>query len=325
MAIGIAALIALAAILTTIGTGAGIEAGVDAHQENKLDDLRSTFVERSKDPNDIMYGMSSNDIDRILDEYKNEFSILKPKTWNDKYFDYGAFNQDLEDYKSWRDEVGDMPVMPDYDTIAEQANKTIDDENAEVMRLYDEMLNRSTDLYQTELDANNQAYNDYVGQVMSNQAQSQNMLQGSVRSELERSQRNAISRGANAAMKLVANINTQLGLQNQAAQQSLATSNNLAQALLNQRQAAMQLRSQYSGDLNQYTANKANLISGTAERKSGYRNQMVNEADDMYNRNLNKWNDTLSGYAGSSVWGDVHRNANLRSNNRNSSQSKYGI
>ena len=86
--------------------------------------------------------------------------------------------------------------------------------------------------------------NDYVNQLLSNQAQATNAIAGSTRSELQRSQRNAISRGATAAMRLVSNINTELGLQNKAAQQSLDTSNNLAQMLLTQRQSAAQLRSQ---------------------------------------------------------------------------------
>lgn len=311
MALGAAAIAAIiGAILTA--AGAGTDAGIKYGRRNKLDDVRQALMDRTKDPNDSLYGLTSNDIDAIVNEYKNEdFNLLDTGTWGGGAFDQSAFDQDLEDYLAWKDSVGPMPDMPDYDQIASEADKAIDKENAELLALYDEMANEG-------LNTNNQMYNDYVGQIMSNQAQSQNMLQGSVRSEMDRAQRNAIHRGATAAMKLVANVNTQLGLQNQAAQQSLETSNTLAQALLNQRQAAMQIR-------DQYTMNKANLIGGSAERKAGYRNQMVNEADDMYNRRMDKWENDMSGYAGSSVWGDLHRNKNLRGNQSTTSNSKYGI
>ena len=305
-----AVLAALAAILAGIGAQKDYK-GKKKYDEN-LDATREELLLRTQDPNDVMYGMTSNDVDAIINEYKGEdFKLFDTSTWNSDAFDYKAFNQDLEDYLSWKDEIGDMPEMPDYDKVALDADAAIDAENKELLDLYDSMANEG-------LSTNNQMYNDYVGQMLSNQAQSQNMLQGSVRSELDRAQRNAIHRGATAAMRLVSNINAQLGMQNQAAQQSLETSNNLAQALLNQRQAAMQIR-------DQYTMNKANLIGGSAERKANYRNQMLNEADDRYDRNMNKWENDMSGYAGSSVWGDLHRNKNLRGNQSTTSNSKYGI
>lgn len=308
---GVTAVVALiGAILAALG--AVNNAVADGKDNKQTKQIRESLMERTKDPNDPLYGLTSNDIDAVLNEYANEdFKMFDPGTWFNKSHNMDTFNQDLEDYLSWKDKIGDMPIMPDYDKIASDADAAIDAENRELLDLYDNMANEG-------LATNNQMYNDYVGQMLSNQAQSQNMLQGSVRSELDRAQRNAIHRGATAAMRLVSNINAQLGMQNQAAQQSLETSNNLAQALLNQRQAAMQIR-------DQYTMNRANLISGSAERKANYRNQMVNEADDMYDRRMNKWENDMSGYAGSSVWGDLHRNKNIRGNQSTTSNSKYGI
>ncbi len=311
MAVPVMAIMALASLLLG-AAGAGTDAGIKSGRRNKVDDIRQQLMERAKDPNDELYGLTANDIDALVNEYKtDDFKLLDPGTWGGGPFKHDEFEDDLADYMSWKNTVGAMPEMPDYDRIASDADAAIDAENKELLDLYDSMANEG-------LATNNQMYNDYVGQMLSNQAQSQNMLQGSVRSELDRAQRNAIHRGATAAMKLVSNINAQLGIQNQAAQQSLETSNNLAQALLNQRQAAMQIR-------DQYTMNKANLIGGSAERKANYRNQMVNEADDMYDRRMNKWENDMSGYAGSSVWGDLHRNKNLRGNQSTTSNSKYGI
>ena len=212
-----------------------------------------------------------------------------------------------------------MPDYVDEEAINNLANQQIDSENAQIQALYDQMLGRSTDLYRTELNDMNTSYNDYVNQLMSNQAQATNAIAGSIRSELQRSQRNAISRGATAAMRLVSNINTELGLQNKAAQQSLDTSNNLAQMLLTQRQSAAQLRSQYAGDMNDYTANTANLMSGTAERKANYRDSMRNEAYSNYQNKMDRWEDNLNSYAGDSPWGSIARNRAIRNRTTNNS------
>lgn len=292
-------------------------------RENWNEMNREYLVSQTKDETSPLYGLTSEDIDQIMNEYANtsKWKLFDSDTWGDD-FDVDAFNEDLQDYKSWKDKVGALPEYVDYDKVAADANAAIDAENAEIMQLYDEMLGRSTDMYEQNLAASNQMYNDYVGQMMSNQAQSQNMLQGSVRSELSRASRNAINRGASAAMKLVSNVNAQLGLQNQSAMNALTTSNTLAQALLNQRQAAMQTRNDYAGELNQYANNKAGLISGTAERKANYRDSMYNEQDKMYNQKLNQWEDKLAGYGGSSVWGNIHRNASRRNDGQS---SKYGL
>lgn len=264
-------------------------------------------------------GLSNADIEQILSTYdngKSQFLDGKLAFTNDVGFDTKAFNEALKDYESWKDKVGEMPEYVDEEAINRLADNAIDTENSQIQALYDEMLGRTTDLYKADLDASNQSYNDYVNQMLSNQAQTTNTIAGSARSELQRSQRNAINRGATAAMRLVSNINTELGLQNKAAQQSLDTSNNLAQMLLTQRQSAAQLRSQYGNELNDYTANKANLLSGTAERKANYRNTMRDEAYSNYQNKMDRWNDTLDSYAGDSPWGSVVRNQAIK--NRNS-------
>ncbi len=260
-------------------------------------------------------GFSESEIDEIVNRYHKNFNIFDL----DSGLDRDAYKKGLEDYNSWKDKIGAMPDYVDEEAINNLANQQIDSENAQVQALYDQMLGRSTDLYRTELNDMNTSYNDYVNQLMSNQAQATNAIAGSTRSELQRSQRNAITRGATAAMRLVSNINTELGLQNKAAQQSLDTSNNLAQMLLTQRQSAAQLRSQYAGDMNDYTANTANLMSGTAERKASYRDSMRNEAYSNYQNKMDRWEDNLNSYAGDSPWGSIARNRAIRNRTTNNS------
>lgn len=301
MAIG-----ALAAIL--LGLIGAASSGMTRADADSVDELKDNLRKQ---------GFNESEVDEIAGYYdKGKFNLFNSDTWFDHGVDTKAFNEALKDYESWKDKVGEMPEYVDEEAINRLADNAIDTENSQIQALYDEMLGRTTDLYKADLDASNQSYNDYVNQILSNQAQTTNTIAGSARSELQRSQRNAINRGATAAMRLVSNINTELGLQNKAAQQSLDTSNNLAQMLLTQRQSAAQLRSQYGSELNDYTANKANLLSGTAERKASYRNTMRDEAYSNYQNKMDRWNDTLDSYAGDSPWGSVVRNQAIK--NRNS-------
>lgn len=302
---GLLALFALLAAGGAAALGAGQLGGSIADRidtDNFKKDLRNQ-------------GFSESEIDEIVNRYHKNFNISDL----DSGLDRDAFKKGLEDYNSWKDKIGAMPDYVDEEAINNLANQQIDSENAQIQALYDQMLDRSTDLYRTELNDMNTSYNDYINQLMSNQAQATNVIAGSTRSELQRSQRNAISRGATAAMRLVSNINTELGLQNKAAQQSLDTSNNLAQMLLTQRQSAAQLRSQYAGDMNDYTANTANLMSGTAERKASYRDSMRNEAYSNYQNKMDRWENNLNSYAGDSPWGSIARNRAIRNRTTNNS------
>lgn len=302
---GLLALFALLAAGGAAALGAGQLGGSVADKvdtDNLKKDLRNQ-------------GFSESEINELVNRYHKNFNIFDL----DSGLDRDAFKKGLEDYNSWKDKIGAMPDYVDEEAINNLANQQIDSENAQVQALYDQMLGRSTDLYRTELNDMNTSYNDYVNQLLSNQAQATNAIAGSTRSELQRSQRNAITRGATAAMRLVSNINTELGLQNKAAQQSLDTSNNLAQMLLTQRQSAAQLRSQYAGDMNDYTANTANLMSGTAERKASYRDSMRNEAYSNYQNKMDRWEDNLNSYAGDSPWGSIARNRAIRNRTNNNS------
>lgn len=279
------------------------------HNEALKDEIRRRFPDATDD-----------DIDNLINQYgEDAFNILNPNTWGDQTDTKGLTNF-LDSWEAYRDKIGDLPEDIDYDSIMAKANSDIDTENAQLQALYDannasinqtydDVFNRQSLAYQNELDANNTAYNDFIRQTLSNDYMTQAAMRGSVRSEMNRSQRNAIIRGATAASQLVSNINTQLGMQNRAAQQSLDTSNALAQQLLNQRQAASGLRQNYTNALNQnamnkanqmnaYTNQRANLMSGLAERKANYRNAMFGEAQQRYQSQMDAWNNRADAYFG---------------------------
>ena len=218
----------------------------------------------------------------------------------------------LKDIDNAYSQIGKMPEYLTEDQIYEleqNAYSEIDAENRQLLDLYDNTLNRTSESLQQELLENNAAFSDYRNQVLTNNIMSQQAIAGSTRYELDRQQRNAITRGASAAQRLVANINTQLGTQAQSAQQSLNTSNALAQQLLAQRQAQSSIRQDYTNALNNYTNNKASALQGNAERRLSYAQGKVGWAQEKNQYARDAWNDRVSNYfQGNSLGEGIYRN-----------------
>ena len=148
----------------------------------------------------------------------------------------------------------------------------------------------------------------------------QQMLAGSTRFELERQQRNAIVRGASAAQRLVANINTQLGMQAKSAQLSLDTSNALAQQLLMHREAQSKVRGDYLTLKNNDAANRANLMSTSITRRNDNASRALSEALDQRRIAQDAWNNRVSNYfAGNSTGETIYRRR--YGSNKNSTQT----
>jgi hypothetical protein len=276
----------------------------------------SGFVQTGMGESDLLSGFSENELDALLEEEYGgtKFRLSDFSTWGaDHDFDWDAFEQDYQNYLDWRDKVGEMPDEIDYDAVANLANAQIDAENAQVGALYDQMLSRSEGSYRNALAENNAMYNDQVNTLLSNSAAETNALAGSMAWQQKRATRNAITRGASAAQRLTASINAQLGTQAQASTQALETSNTLAQMLLSQRQAASSIRQSYNSDLNEYTGNKASLLSGTAERKASYRNSQLSAAESMHDAQMDQWNNRLSAHGGDGPFTDFYRKQQQRS------------
>lgn len=205
------------------------------------------------------------------------------------------------------------PLMPNYDDIYEQAQQTIADENAEVNAMYDQLLNQQTDSLNTQMADLNKSYQDNAQQILSSDYIKNRQLMDSANSELAQSRRNALEAGASAGLRLANNVNVMLSNQNKQAQQSLETSNNLAQMMLNQRQAASGIRGDYYNALSNNTAQKAALKQGSAERVGNYANQQFGLAESKYNNRMNQWKSSY----GSNPWSDSYLgwDRNQRQNN----------
>lgn len=291
----------------------GLNAYLNSKDSTNISREKALNALRDSDNSTFLNNASNRELKGYLDAYKTKSNSLL-NLWglfgNAYTYDTESMLADLQRLS----DVGDMPTAPDIDAIRETSDALIDNENAEILGMYDDDLQRQKDLYNKQLSDSNAAYNRNVGQIMSNDYQKNAQLMGTVRSEMQRSQRNALESGASAGMRIAENINTTLSLQNRQSQQSLETSNNLAQMLLNQQQANAGLRSQYGNYLSQDTANRASLKSGTAERKDAAFNTAVNNANMKYDQDMQNWENSYYSKVGSTnPFADVYKATKYKS------------
>lgn len=213
---------------------------------------------------------------------------------------------DLKEMDSWNEYIGQKPEVPNPEDYFQEASDIINAENRGLEDLYDQMFSNSKNLLEEQLADNNAMFADYRNQTLTNEAMANQAIAGSARYELDRQKRMAISRGASAAQRLVTNINTQLGLQAQAAQQSLNTSNALAQQLLAHRQAQAGLRQDYINAQNQHLDRLSGLRKGNAERILNYQNGKLGQAMDAYDIDMQQYNDRLSSIQGTNPWASAY-------------------
>lgn len=278
--------------------GLGIGSHLDAKDATEL--AKSNALTALKNSSDAAFlsNASDRELYGYLDAYKTEANDVD-NLWGlfgDKYtYDTESM---LADLARLSEASANMPTAPNREQLYTDVQNQINAENDEILGMYDADKQRQTDLYNNLMSQNNAAYNRNVGQIMSNDYQKNAQLMGTVRSEMQRSQRNAIEAGASAGMRIAENINTTLSLQNRQSQQSLETSNNLAQMLLNQQQANAGLRSEYGNYLSQDADKRAALKSGTAERVENQFNNRLNSAESIYDSQMRDYEDSYNATVG---------------------------
>lgn len=306
---------ALALLLSLAAAGAGAagmginKSGASGHNSAMEQWLRSNY------PN-----LTDDQIKALIDQYGDQASnnIFDVGTWGDQS-DWAGLQKLMQDIQDAHAKYGDMPIAPsesDLNRIQQEAYNEIDSENQRILDLYNQTFQNSENVLNRELMNNAQMFGDYRNQLLTNEAMRQQALAGSTRFELDRQQRNAITRGASAAQRLVANINTQLGLQAQSAQQALDTSNALAQNLLAHRQAQQGVRNAYLQAQNQYNQNVASNLSGQAERRFNYGQGRKQGAVNDYNYAYDRWNENITNSGLGSVGQGIYRSMYGDSNNR---------
>lgn len=311
----------LVGLLLAAGAAAatGIEQGASSANTNDRNNAMRAWL-RQNYPD-----LSPTQIDAIVAQYGDtKGGPWDVSHWGDQS-DWTGLQAELDRINKANSVLGDMPEMPTEDDLSrlqQEAWAAVDAENQQLLDLYDQSFKNSESLLQDELRQNAAMFGDYRNQVLTNNAMNQQALAGATRFELDRQQRNAITRGASAAQRLVANINAQLGLQAQSAQQSLDTSNALAQNLLAHRQAQQGVRESYLNAQNAHNDRVASILQGQYERRQNAGNAAKQNAINDYNYAYDAWNTRANDYfQGDSLGRGIYSSSYGRRRNGQSNNS----
>jgi hypothetical protein len=281
---------------------------------------------------------SLDDTDKIalLERYKSdEIKNFENNFWGmalgeDYTYDTSSIIKDLEELNSLGEyPASSYPVLGDYVQSSDDIYSQIDAElnpyytnarsrlqssyNAQTSAI-DKALAELTaetdsmrDLYTSQLQENADIYNQRAQQLLSNQYLANAQTYDALQSDMRKSRQNALEAGASAGLRLASNVNTLLSAQNKQSQISMDTSNSLAEMLLQQRQAASGIRSDYSNYMQgvgekraRYGADRANAFSsynsGLTSLDANQRSERQSMYSNMYNTQNNNYNRAVQGY-----------------------------
>lgn len=218
---------------------------------------------------DFLKSLSTGELEALLNEYTDSNGAV----------DLESFYNDIERLEKLG---GNMPEAPNYEDATLEANEKL----AEELAAIEEESLRQQNLLESQLQENQMMFDDYRSQLLGNQYRQNAQLMGTVDSAMSKARRNALEAGASAGLRMAENINTTLAIQNKQSQTSLETSNQLAQQLLNQRQAAAGIRSDYSNML----ADKSQKTTDTKRYyDTTYTEMARNRLDNDYTAKYDDW------------------------------------
>jgi hypothetical protein len=186
----------------------------------------------------------------------------------------------------------DSEINPFYN----DAFARLDQEAADMRASYEDQLRESSDFY-----------NRQASGLLGNQYRANAQTYDALQSDLRKSRQNALEAGASAGMRLAGNVNALLSAQNKQSQTAMDTSNALAEMLLQQRNAAAGIRSDYRNYMSDMNNRKTDL--GTQQRT-----ERENLYAQRYNSKMNDYNAARSDY--DTAWENYDRkNANVSDTN----------
>lgn len=201
--------------------------------------------------------------------------------------------------------LNDVRAMDDYFGSVNADLQPLDVEalnNEYLENVYNPLYNELTELanqqkqnYNQQMALNRQSYDLVRNGILDNQYRNNAMLQDTLQSDISRTRQSALEAGASAGVRIAGNINATLSAQNRQSATAMETSNNLAQMLLNQRQAQASLTSDYNNYRTQ------NLNQRASMEQSKYANMQSNldtkqrEYDSRVNNTVDAAKQALSG------------------------------
>lgn len=238
-------------------------------------------------------GMSQSEIEGILDKYWEEdaqaFSTEHSFDIDRLVDDYGAMYDAV-------DSRPEAPLMGDYlDAARAQAYGERDAALAELDNIY----NQRVGMYDDEMRSMASGYNNARAGILSNQYAQNAQLMDNMTSQMDKANRNALEAGASAGVRLANNVNTLLSTQNQQSRQSLETANQLAQMMVNQRNAEASVRGQYGDYMNQTFNTRQNIRNSAESKAQSYADANYGAAKNDYDIRAQRWDDR---YGSNPLW-----------------------
>lgn len=248
------------------------------------------------------YGLEFTDSElwALLDEggYVNHTA----SDWFDSGYSFDeSYNQALAELAELSNQ--ELPVVPNHADLYAAAKATVESENKQILDRYaaqetrlQELLDEATANYTTDLQDVRNTYGNMRSDILSRQSQQNSQLMDTLQSQMSKQQRNALEAGASAGLRIAGNINTLLSVQNKQSQQSLETSNQLAQMLLNQRAAERGIRNDYNSYMRQNAADRAAIDSNRSDLELSTSSRVNSEYDSSYRRAQTAYNDNLDDF-----------------------------
>ena len=264
-------------------------------KEYSLDDYDWDSLESRMDLDDLAVWEGLDDATKrqiINQHYTNRGGLRAERIDDDALL--GTLEQ-LSEMRTASEELGEAP---NFATYLDLAQKDVDATLKELEGLRQFQENSFND----ELGSLASSYNASRNAILSNQYQQNAQLMDNMTSQLDKQNRNALEAGASAGMRLAGNINTLLSTQNKQSQTSLETANQLAQMMVNQRNAEASVRGRYGDYMSQHFATKQDIkdsVYNKAYAKYDAAQQAYADADSNSKYSLNPAWDFRNAFTGS--------------------------
>lgn len=261
-----------------------------SYSNSTLDDRLLEALSRELEGDSSWSNLSKAQRLGILDRYYSDESPTLSNFWNlfgpDKVFDMDSF---LTDYGSLTEALENKPVAPIESQYLQEARDYIAEQDRASMAELDKMLADRTDSLNAELRGLSSSYDQARTGLLSSQYQQNSRMMDTLSSQMDRTRRNALEAGASAGLRLAGNVNTLLSTQNAQSQQSLETSNQLAQMLVNQRNAESSIRGRYNDYLSEDYSQRQGLRDSAESRAQQRSTADFRAAQSAYADSLTEW------------------------------------
>lgn len=274
----------------------------------------NTYLDYEDDSFGNLWGLGNNSAAFDIEKLLNDLSVLNGISYPEappKVEDY------IPDSNTVYSEV-DSELNPLYTQLEQNLKDAYDTQMQAYADSESQITSQLTDLYRTysnQLDTSNTLYNNAVNNILSQQHIANVGAYDALRSDLRKSRQSALEAGASAGVRIASNVNAMLSAQNKQSATALETSNQLAQMLLQQRQANMGLQNSYLSGTSALQSERRGLNQARADATSGYQQSRSDLLLDKRTRRNTEYADKSAAYHSDydraySIWDQNSTSAN---------------